>query len=382
MFRTNVNYTTKKSRPTSNVSLLEFAFVNKKNKDKMSAKSHKTVKDSFAARNPCAQMHYSKITAFKDRDGRSIENSLVFNTCDLPWSSQWTTFNAGKSVMEAVNSQVNRRFQEGEADYRATERAEIDSEAILRKKLVKGISGEFAFYEYGKGMQFQRSDIMQPRDDGPSWFGDIIFFDGTYAEIKTTEGEFIPGQYNRLKDLPHAQKKREYSKNSPSFVFNVADQFGNKSREHTCKVARKASFTNEFFIGQRHRVVKTHEGKRIHQYKISFIVRMVDLERRVEVDGELCDIWDLVTVPWDDEREDMKGFCRGKARLIEELLIETFIKYGIPFYQMTDLRYISNAAKCPEIKSPTGVQQIEQVYSHSASKFGALYDSDSDSDSD
>jgi len=366
-------------RSNAQPSLLDYMYDNPKNKGRLSQKAASAAKHSIAARKPVATMHYTQITAFKDREGKTIQKSLVFETCDSPWSSDWKSYNAGKAAMEAVNSQVNRRFQQGEARYRAEERAEPQSEAILRKKLIKGISGEFAFYDFAKQRQFKPTDVMQPRDDGPSWYGDIIFFDGSYGEIKTTEGEFIPGQYRRLVNLPIAEKKRQYSRNSPSFVFNVADQFGNTTRQHTCKVARKASFTNEFLVGQRHRVVKSATGRRTHQYKISFIVRMVDLQRRVEKDGEMVDVWDLVTVPWDDESSNMKGFCKGKARLIEDLLIEIFTEYRIPFYKFADNRFVSNTIK-PKIRtkitSPVSVQNIGMARLNG--KFACLYDSDED----
>lgn len=379
-----------KAKPSTrnySFSLLELASANPSNN--LSNKQAAKVKNSFDRRikRETKKEDYKTITAFKDRQGNVIEKSLAFEPCKLPWSTEWASFKVSKAQRNALNSQVNRRIEEGEADYRAVERAEPQSVGIIRKKLMKGISGEFAFYNTAEKLQFDKTDVLQPRDDGPSWFGDIIFFDGSYCELKTTEGEFIPGQYESLLGLPIQKKIRQYAKNSPGYAFNVADKYGNVTREHSCKTVRKASFTNEFFVGMRHKVER--KGNRnVHSYKISVIARMVDLERRVEHEGQMVDLWDLITKPWDDERENMVGFCNGKARLIEELMIKYFIKYDIPFYKIADNRYNSNAPapatspatslspkKGKEAHSPTGVKDLEKL---SNSAFGCLYESDED----
>ena len=109
---------------------------------------------------------------------------------------------------------------------------------------------------------------------------------------------------------------------------------------------------------------------------------MKDLQRRVprklNKHNRPVYIWDLVIKPWDDERDCMKEFCKGKARLIEELLIETFTKYKIPFYKFADNRFNSNTTlknKSARKKSPVSVMDAENV-SKPQGKFAALYDSD------
>ena len=327
---------------------------------------------------------YKQITFFKDRQGKAIAKSLVFEQVSKVWSNNWTQYKPRDDIKSLIETQINRRvYLEGEGNFRRNVRGETFSNKNIEKRLRKGLYGEGYTYETLSKLQFHPEDIGIPRDDGASWFADIPTFSGDFIECKTTEGNYIPGQYRRLlKEKDDKKKQREYFRNSPSYCLNVADKHGNKVKGHACKAARGESFPNEFFMGLRHRV---RNGK--HQYKISFIIRMIDLERKFEVDGKLTRVFDMVVVPWDDNRDHFKEFVNGKARLVEELLIETFTKYDIPFYRPIDNQLKSNGFVFDEKESPSSVLQIEKVTTSvkkiSTGAFDSLFDeSDSDEEDD
>lgn len=314
---------------------------------------------------------YKQITFFKDRDGNSISKSLVFETSKTVWSQDWKTYKPRCDLNKMMYAQVERRIhKEGEADFRRKVRDEPLSDANIKKRLIKGLTGECFVYEELTKLQFDKFDIGIPRDDGASWFADIPTFGGDFIECKTTQGEYIRGQYRKLlNEQDNKKKQREYYRNSPSYCLNIADKYGNKSSKgHACKAARGVSLPNEFFCGIRNRKVK---GKR--QMKISFIIRMIDLERKFKVDGKLVRVFDMVVKPWDDNRSEYSGFVKGKARLIEDLLIETFTKYKIPFYKPIDNRFNANGFVETTDKSPKSIIDVGKT---SYGQFDLLDDSD------
>ena len=317
---------------------------------------------------------YKKITFFHDRNGDAISESLVFAKTKTVWSQPWIKYTPRDDINEMIHEQIERRVnREGEADFRRNVRAEPLSNANIKKRLVKGLTGECFVYEELSKLQYHETDIGKPRDDGASWFADIFTFSGDFIECKTTQGDYIPGQYRRLlKETNDRKKQREYYRNSPSYCLNIADKYGNKkSKSHACKAARGESHPNEFFCGIRNRMKK---GKR--QMKISFIIRMIDLERKFEVDGKLKRVFDMVVVPWDDNRSKYKGFVKGKGRLIEDLLIETFTKYNIPFYKPMDNRFKSNGLIVSDEVSPKTImvefENVDEVQTLKTGQFDLL----------
>lgn len=316
---------------------------------------------------------YKSITFFKDREGNPISRSLVFEQTDNVWFQNWKTYNPRNDLNEMMHRQIERRIHEqGEAEFRRKVRDEPLSDENIKKRLVKGLTGEIFVYEELTKLQFNKFDIGIPRDDGASWFADIPTFSGDFIECKTTQGDYIPGQYRRLlKEKDHKKKQREYYHNSPSYCLNIADKYGDKTnKSHACKAARGVSLPNEFFCGIRNRLYK---GKR--QMKISFIIRMIDLERKFKVDGNLVRVFDMIVKPWDDDRSEYIGFVKGKARLIEDLLIETFTKYKIPFYKPIDNTFNPNGFVEEKDESPKTVMDVPYVKT-SYGQFDLLEDSD------
>ena len=311
----------------------------------------------------------NSIQWFTDRDNNRITDSLIYEPVTTPWSSDWKDFEAPQSVINDMNKQLDERMgtRNGKDSKKSCEwkvrsklRKEPYSLRQMREKLQKGLMGEIFLWTHLKQYQYKEEDVGTPRNDGPSTCGDLFAFDGTVSEVKTTEGEYIKGDYRRLKDLSHKEKQKIYVKNSPSYMVNVADKNGNVTRGHINKAHVGSSYENEFLVGVRHRI---HNGN--HQHKVSFIIRMIDFNHLViSEDGNHHRLWHDIAQPWDDKRKKYKDMCKSKRRIIEELIYENWERFHLNFYRPIDNRGNPNIKKeevTMEEISPKGVSEVFDV---------------------
>lgn len=267
---------------------------------------------------------------FVDYNNKPIAHSRVFSPVSAVWSSDWIDFKPHQHQVQNMQEQIKRRliFNTAEMDRRRAVRGKQFSVQSARFILAKGLRGEIAFsniMNYYIQTHDYDADIYQhltsPRDEGCDSSDDCMFADHTWAEVKTTMGEYRDGMY-----LDGVKGKVDYKQESPGYINQYANKHGMQNGEtQSYFKGPQACKNNSFMVFMRNRWVKIKTGPQL-QYQISMIVKKKDLASIIQ--KQCVPSVDNIVQRLDGDYSKNPGCMNAKRRLIEE----NIRKSGIQFY--------------------------------------------------
>lgn len=243
---------------------------------------------------------------------------LKFETDYVSMTDMWKDL--GDQAYADFKEQIENRANSGEFEKRK-ERGEYESDAIKKRKLENGLTGEWvAYYLLNK---LCPGYLDPPMFEGASWNPDLDTKKGRKIrlECKTFRGQL---RWNWRKEVDEIQSKpnseynvrKYYQRNAPGPFFQYADKNGTQSDKNTDPLFRGKCFhKNDFIVLLRSKVVHGNNGRDI-QYKISGIVKKNEVAKR------LYEVFEDI----DDSR-----FYKSKKRLCEDNLLKSDMPFFMPF---------------------------------------------------
>lgn len=243
---------------------------------------------------------------------------LKFETDYVSMKDMWKDL--GDQAYADFKEQIETRANSGEFESRE-ERGEYESDAIKKRKLENGLTGEWiAYYLLNR---LCPGYLDPPMFEGASWNPDLDTKKGKKIrlECKTFRGQL---RWNWRKEVDEIQSKpnseynvrKYYQKNAPGPFFQYADKNGVQSDRNTDPLFRGKCFhKNDFIVLLRSKVVYENNVKDI-QYKISGIVKKNEVAKR------LYEVFEDI----DDSR-----FYKSKKRLCEDNLLKSDMPFFMPF---------------------------------------------------
>jgi hypothetical protein len=276
-----------------------------------------------------SKCRWNQYDQFVDCNNTPITHSRVFGATETVWSSDWVDFDPHKHQVDDMYEQIDRRLVQNKFEMKR--RREVRGRFTLKSAqliLCKGLRGEIAFSNIMNNFIQENdydADIYQhltsPRDEGCSSADDCMFADHTWAEVKTTLGEYRDGMY-----FEGIQGSVDYQKESPCYINQFADKHGKKTGDtQSYFKGPEACKDNSFMVFMRSRWISKMNGPKL-QHQISMIVKKKDLATIIQ--KQWFPSLNNIVQRLDGDYSKNKGCMNAKRRLIEE----NIRKSGIQFY--------------------------------------------------